>query len=296
MAKGAKFVIDFEVTDTTIPILRKDPILSAGSLILLDLSNGSIAAPATIPAGTTVGIFPNVAWEEAKTIFGAGDITSLGFNSQNGLSDTNGKVELTAKKGIHAILSQVNHTSSAQRFIVALPDVYKNYIHNNPTHKYFVSTWRKKTRLYLAGLDFSFMGLDFQTTGAYQLFETVQGRGMTASGALGQRDALVANDLNVQIRNRLTGGATAGTPTSAGTSDAGTNLMAAGGGMNAYSSTGNLNKMPSVITYRVYIEDMTVSGRTYAEVDAIDKALYDAAFAVGGKFNGDVFTDPATVA
>lgn len=57
---------------------------------------------------------------------------------------------------------------------------------------------------------------------------------------------------------------------------------------------GNYNKATSRIIYRARIEDLTVSGRTYEEVEAIDFALYTAAFAVGGKFYGDTYTDPTT--
>jgi hypothetical protein len=42
--------------------------------------------------------------------------------------------------------------------------------------------------------------------------------------------------------------------------------------------------------YRLYIENLTVSGRTWAEVDAIDYALYQAAFGAGGRFADDTFT------
>jgi len=40
---------------------------------------------------------------------------------------------------------------------------------------------------------------------------------------------------------------------------------------------------------------MTVSGRTYAEVEAIDYALYQAAFGPGGKFADDTYTNPSTI-
>lgn len=50
---------------------------------------------------------------------------------------------------------------------------------------------------------------------------------------------------------------------------------------------------PSFALYRLYIEDMTVSGRDYAEVEAIDLAAYTREFAAGGKFYGDTFTTPA---
>jgi len=57
-----------------------------------------------------------------------------------------------------------------------------------------------------------------------------------------------------------------------------------------------LNKSASGIFYKLYIEDLTVSGRSYEQVDAIDFALYTSAFSAGGKYYGDSFTDPATIA
>jgi hypothetical protein len=48
--------------------------------------------------------------------------------------------------------------------------------------------------------------------------------------------------------------------------------------------------------YRAYIEDLTLSGRTWAEVNAIDYALYQAAFGTDGRFEGDTtFTAPSTI-
>lgn len=56
-----------------------------------------------------------------------------------------------------------------------------------------------------------------------------------------------------------------------------------------------VNKGGSHILYRCYLEDLTVSGRTYEQVKAIDDALFAAAFSSGGKFYGDTYTDPATL-
>lgn len=50
----------------------------------------------------------------------------------------------------------------------------------------------------------------------------------------------------------------------------------------------------STILYRFYIEDLTVSGRTAEEVKIIDKKLFNEAFAEGGKFYNDTWTDPKT--
>lgn len=55
------------------------------------------------------------------------------------------------------------------------------------------------------------------------------------------------------------------------------------------------NKSPSVALYRIYVEDLTLSGRTYAQVKAIDDAEFNKAFGVGGRFYGDTWSDPAAV-
>jgi hypothetical protein len=56
------------------------------------------------------------------------------------------------------------------------------------------------------------------------------------------------------------------------------------------------NKMGSWIFYRLYMEDLTASGRTWAQVDAVDKALYDSARGPGGRYNSDTFTAPGSFA
>ncbi|MDQ0731137.1 hypothetical protein QFZ57_001931 [Arthrobacter sp. B1I2] len=38
-----------------------------------------------------------------------------------------------------------------------------------------------------------------------------------------------------------------------------------------------------------------MSGRSYAQLEALDAALYAEAFGVGGRYYGDSFTDPAKI-
>lgn len=57
-----------------------------------------------------------------------------------------------------------------------------------------------------------------------------------------------------------------------------------------------MNQAPSWILYRAYLEDLTESGRTYAEVDAIDTAEYVKAFNPDGRYHDDLWTPPATLA
>lgn len=51
----------------------------------------------------------------------------------------------------------------------------------------------------------------------------------------------------------------------------------------------------SCVLYRVYMEDLTVSGRTFAAVDALDNDDYTTAFAAGSRYAGDTWTDPTTI-
>lgn len=66
--------------------------------------------------------------------------------------------------------------------------------------------------------------------------------------------------------------------------------------IDASSISSNLNKAGSWALYRVYIEDLTISKRTHAQVYAMDEALFNTAFSAGGKYYNDTYTDPTTIA
>lgn len=62
------------------------------------------------------------------------------------------------------------------------------------------------------------------------------------------------------------------------------------------ASTTTKDTAPSHILYRLYLEDLTVSGRSHADVAAIDHALYtEEVLTDGGRYYADTFTDPATL-
>ena len=67
-------------------------------------------------------------------------------------------------------------------------------------------------------------------------------------------------------------------------------------GIDTSISSTYANKLHSWILYRTYVEDLSVSGRTYAEVDALDYALYEKhVLTADGRYYGDTYTDPATL-
>ena len=57
----------------------------------------------------------------------------------------------------------------------------------------------------------------------------------------------------------------------------------------------NQKASSSFIVYRVHIIDVAASGKTFAQLEAEDVALYDSMFAEGGKFYDDTFTSPAAL-
>jgi hypothetical protein len=58
----------------------------------------------------------------------------------------------------------------------------------------------------------------------------------------------------------------------------------------------NKDKTDSHIIYRFYLEDLTVSGLSYATVDALSRAEDTKhVLTAGGRYYGDTFTDPTTI-
>lgn len=293
---GQKIVLaGVDFTDTSLPMLRDDPILSSGSLFLFDPSH-SAGTFAGVPAqGSTV---PNVAWKEAAAIIGSGDATTLAgeIRASNHNEATKMLTERTPKGGLHGLVSQVNQTTT-NYYSFRLKQALHNRIIANQDNDYYVSIWHTLTRHTIGN---AAPQSPFHAAESTSNFIWHASSGAFAPGG---------------------GGAFGGThrsPDNGDTSGAvgvarflsGCTLAKSGAGMGnnidiwpvaaVLGNTGpwgsfNTNKAPSRVIYRVYIEDLTVSGRTYAQVDSIDFALWQAAFAAGGKFYGDTYTDPSTL-
>ena len=70
----------------------------------------------------------------------------------------------------------------------------------------------------------------------------------------------------------------------------------ANGNFAVTNNVAHKNNVSSHIVYRLYLEDLTVSGRSYATVDALSWAEYQKqVLTPGGRYYGDTFTDPATL-
>lgn len=289
---GLKIQLNVSVTDTTLPIIADDPIISVGGLVLLDFASNKGYTGSTPPALS--GTLPNVAWKQAAAILGSGDATTL---ANRCTFDTTASVplghkkEFTSKRGLHIISSQVNQTANTGYMIQAATPI-QQYMTDNPTHSAFMGFWLYDTRPALT--ENTTIGGIYNNTSTPNnnkllfLSSTV----VPASGSRFLGSTSVPSSPNVVGKCYRSVGAsgTMGTiPTQFRA------MLARIANEGAYQNL-EINKTGSMIFYKVYIEDLTVSGRTFAEVDILFKSQYDAAFAVGGAYYGDSYTDPATLA
>lgn len=265
----------------TTPIPPIDEILHAGSLVLIDPTHPHEQWAAGIPTAV-----PNIASAEVAAL----GLTPTAAGVQNTFATaTAGKAERTAKGGLHGIASQTAGVTG-QLLRVNLPEEIRAYIQANPTHSYYMSLWRTFTRS--AGTSTSIP------------FARLWGTTNTSLGHLSQTStAITGNPTSADTRRLgLTAGVAAAGRSAFGfvgqaltTSETLRNLWINVGPINTSSTSDTNASRPSIALYRAYLEDLTVSGRTFAQVDAIDNTLAAAAFGGGGRYAADTYTNPTTI-
>ena len=284
---GFKIQLPEAVTDTTMKILYPDSIMSNGSLFLFDASHPLGESGTTIING---GKAQNIAYKEAAAIIGSGDISTLsGDVVLSGVTPSTAIIEMTAKKGVHGIISQTN-TISTLGWQVNFPTLIKTHLLNSWVNKkLYISLWGNTTRISNTTSE-SILGFVNVTTGASNyksIFRALDNLPLSSASRVSPSPSNVVGRF---FRNQGDGVSVGITPTSVGAMRAYFKI-----GVGAPYDANEKGNSSSRIIYRVYIEDLDVSGRTYTEVDAIDKAMYDSAFAIGGKFYNDTFTSPTVL-
>jgi hypothetical protein len=292
---GLKVVIPgANFTDTTLPILQTDPLIVPGTLLLVDFGRAETHSLDSVPAhGAQIG---NIAWATAAAVLGSGSLSTLSPTFQNTFvgAPTMGLVERTPKKGLHVITSQTAMDSAGRYASITLPNALRDYLWTNlPGRTIYTSVWGRHTRMATQGTDA--MAHFAATASPTANYVNLLYRGAlwvpTSGGTfVGQRSVPSTGALG----NWYAAGAQNGwTGTRPGTA-AGSEAVFWFGARGAYEGF-QRNAAASVIVYRIYMEDLTTSGRTFSAVDAADKALYDAAFGSGGRFASDSFTAVATL-
>ncbi|WP_019407702.1 hypothetical protein [Pseudomonas psychrophila] len=283
------------ITDSSAPkLITRDRIESAGSLFLFD-GNHQFGAFAGLPAQNAA--IPNVLANKAAALLGVAE-SAVGLVVGGGtVNSAYWKSERTTKGGVHGIITQAGGQIGNPQYRIKAATAIRDYVLANPTHKYYASIWSRITRQSLATSSQSPMHFIGATT-ANMLFNFESGLPSPLNGAtlLGRKPDPVIGDLPAQPLaapyNRF---GSIGVQGVVGTGPgAGTDINLLVGTDGAWAG-GMVNKAPSRIIYRGYMEDLTASGRDYAEVEAIDYAMFLEAFGVGGKFYGDTYTSPATL-
>lgn len=292
---GIYEAINVATTSKTLPRVETYGIvLAPGSIMLVDLS-----AINWDPTGSAT-VIGNLAMDEAKALTGLTESNLRSFlvaGSQiSGL-----KFERTKKGGFHIMADQATFHNSAYSTLRFVNNALGAWIKTNMTgHQYYLDIWSRLTRsavinsasgqsaLHMFGASDVF-AVVMDTTGNKTLLTTAQAGGSLLSDTY-LKDNTAGEEFRMALAGTLVSGAAeislAHTGVRLRTLTA---ASAANGGATPYTGA------PSFIMYNWYLEDLTASGRTAEEVDAIRKKQFQDAFAVGGVFYGDTWTDPSTV-
>ena len=293
---GRKLVLTgTTLTDPDAPRLTNDPILpNEGALLLLDPTHPAEEWASGVPAHND--LFPNIAYQQAKELVPAGTEETLGARFVIGpdFSSGDGSVllERTGNGGLHTIFSRVNLGTANQYIYVLGGADIDAYVAANKAHSWYTAVWGLITRPVLTIPSGGWPHSRVDQTGKIALFYTRPG-----SGTL-----YLPND-----STRIGGvneGANTTTPNTPFFQDIGVTTGAAATTLTnrawmqnrSFAGVGNYEAAPSMIFYGFYVEDLTVSGRTYAEVNALVQAKYTADVKTsGGRYYGDTYTAPATL-
>ncbi|UVT31703.1 hypothetical protein SEA_PATOS_5 [Gordonia phage Patos] len=288
------------------PSLEIDGMLNAGSLLLVDPNHYAKPWSAGVPAHLSQ--IPNLASAKVAQLLGAPAVEpGVGYHSTFTLggainNGTKGLVERTSKGALHGIVSQSVALASGDGVNMTIHPDLRAYLAANQSHRYYVSQWDRLTRANAGSMPGSaaqFTGVSAASTSSTLLAlirtdSIYQGGG----GFISDPNAFVATPgLNSAGDRFIACGPTTDQTIVVGqTVFAGPMWGASTGTYNA-AVLGTRNTFwPSFVFRRFYLEDLTVSGRTFAQARDADLALHNAAVAAGGRYGGDTWTSPASVA
>jgi hypothetical protein len=320
---GLRLTLPLAFTDTSLAILRDDPILAAGSLALYELGH-PLTNITGVPANGA--LIPNIAVKEAQALIPAATAASLSANFKSLIADaTKIKIERSGKGGLHGILSKTVHSGSNFVGMYGRADIAQ-YIRDHLNNEFYFSYWGLETRSPGTGPG-AFTGLSFanaingtnlhyvishdsnnypnsakKTGGVREVNGTALGGPFAdSSGSLTVANGGTATTYPAKIpaKLRLTVGVkgTDSVLDKTGAQVEATNwfkIFSAGAASELFTHNASTG-VSSNIHYRTYIEDLTVSGRSFATVDALDKAEYTKhVLTAGGRYYNDTYTAPDT--
>ena len=274
-----------QFTDTTLP--RVNPVDGAlprqGALLLVDPTH-PYAPWGEVPFTNNTKLV-NVASESMGELNAAESrpniVTGAGW-ANNGVV---GLVNRTTKGGLHVMRPHVSPGVSGTRFDVITGPAFASYANSNLEHSYFLAFWGRITRRWLPTTAnvATHCGDDSGLTKPSLFTRYGPGRTTNPATTLGSysEGANFTEDPETFIYQDVAVAALTGTQSY-------WNVLNSG-----YTSAARQGS--SHILYGMYLEDLTVSGRTYGQAHAAiyGKAVQDV-LTPGGRYYGDTWTDPAT--
>lgn len=311
---------------------KLDPILpdNGGAVFLVDPTNPLNPWPNGMPAHNAdipnlVAMQPELGVEDLHDALG-GPLT-LKYLTDGLLTGSYGKMERTSKGGLHTIISQddglsglTGNSGGTHYQVIRAPGSYEpqgtlvaatplsNYFYGTDgtdgayRHSFYLSMWLRVTRRRISQLvPVAGLTMNANYTSGYNVWvmgPSVDGpdyQVMPMPGAANYLDHYVS--LNNGLGNTLQQVAsTDRLQLGGGVATSTTIVSALDAGQAAFMGSSSQGNAGSFIFYRSYMEDLTVSGRTFEEVASIDQSLYEKEMLTpGGRYYGDTFTDPATI-
>lgn len=281
---GIRLTIPMKFTKAR-PVLRADTILpAAGALLLYDAAHGAGAWPSGKANGM---VLPNIAADQASKLTGSP------LNGVLEYAGANMALSRTPKGGLHVAPDSVAPLPAGNYARFNVPAALAEYIHNNLSHSYYLSQWTRATRISPGGGVPTFTGTIHQGSAAY----------LGSMWRNSNLDTYPRQDVgNEQLLGRRTEPVTLGQPNLGNIAVSKWTGTAPETPAQIYTlpfmlgMTGAIrsaNSQPALIVYRCYLEDLTVSGRSYTEADAADAEAYTREVrTAGGRYYGDTYTAP----
>lgn len=266
-----------------VPVDR-DILLGAGTLISIEPGHPTNGWEG-VPAHNTA--VPNLAAAQCNALVGTG---AADLTFQNEFTTAEGIVELSGKGGLHVIKKQAGGQTAGRAVRISMSTALRAYLAAHPTHDIYISWWGKRTRAGLPGSVIRYIA-KISGTGSGQFTAAVGVNPILAPGAgvpsdarrLGYTDNHGSDLYFIALASTGTSSDFGGTVHP--------NVF-----LDGLITSGDFAVSPSFLTYALTVDVLTVSGRTFQQLEALDHALYTAMVRTpGGKYYDDTYTDPATV-
>jgi hypothetical protein len=285
------------VAGTVLP--RFDPVLTNGSLVLADMAHPK--NPYTLSSTVADNmVIPNVAYNEAIALAGGSLASDWNIRVGTGMVTTGttpeAKLAKTGKGGIEVSMSRTNDVSARGLFVGARSNDTKltQYLLAYPGHSYYLSVWERTAREAIASTPEPASSIVYaNNVGTNDIAMRMDRAASSGPGAQSAANPALPQPAGNNRRSLKTTGYSGAAPTTAANVHA---LLWVIGNQIEGSTT--QHKSRSAALYRIYLEDLTVSQRTFDQVDAIDAAEWAKAIGSGGRYEAasETFTDPTTVA